>query len=107
MSNFSFSIVLSNKPNTEGSLNCSVWQALFGVFVALFVVCGTLLLRQHSKAGHHSTTQNGVSSSELVNVHNSKVDYAQSNDSSEEEYEVETEGIGGVDGDGEHLPSEL
>ena len=101
MSNISFSILLSNKSITEGSRNYTVWQILFGVFlvaflVAVFFVFLPILLRRNVKACYQSTTQTSVNNLELVNGHNSKGDYAQSEDSADEAQTDDT-GVVGAD----------
>ena len=86
MSNISFSILLSNKSITEGSCNCIVWKALFGVFFCLSAFLGVReLLRRN------------VNNLELVNGHNSKGDYAQSEDSADEAQTDDTGVVGAVE----------
>ena len=82
MSNFSFSILLSNKSITEGSCNCIVWQVLFGVCVPF--LAAVELLRRKVKACYQSTIQTSVNNFELVDGHSSKGYYAQSEDSTDD-----------------------
>ena len=101
MSNISFSILLSNKSITEGSRNSINWKALFfgaAFLAAVFFVLLLILLCRNRKACNQSTTQTRLNL-ELVNGHNSKGDYAQSEDSADEEYEAQTDDTGVVGGD--------
>ena len=99
MSNISFSILLSNKSITEGSRNSINWKALFfgaAFLAAVFFVLLLILLCRNRKACNQSTTQTRLNL-ELVNGHNSKGDYAQSEDSADEAQTDDTGVVGAVE----------
>lgn len=87
MSNFSFSIVLSDNSNTEASGNCTVWQALFGGAVVL----GLLAQWKRIKLCLHRITQTVLGSFQLATARNNAVHCAQGEDTMDEESQVESE----------------
>jgi len=92
---FHFPILLSDNPNTEGSWNCTVWQALFGVLLGA-VVLGLFALWGHLKRCHGSTSQTVGGTFELSTACNNKGHYAQSEGSMDDESQVESEGTNGL-----------
>ena len=71
---------------------------MFGVFFCLSAFLGVReLLRRNVKACYQSTTQTSVNNLELVNGHNSKGDYAQSEDSADETQTDDTGVVGAVE----------
>ena len=89
MSNFSFSIVLSDNSNTEASGNCTVWQALFGGAVVL----GLLIITQWKriKLCFHRITQIVYGSFQLATARNNVEHCAQGEDTMDEGSQVQSE----------------
>jgi len=101
-----FSIVLSDNLNTEGSRNCTVWQAFFGGLIGV-VVLGLITQWRRIKLRYHSSSQPDGGSYELPSAHNNKEHYAQNRDAVHEETELGIDGTNGLSWDDEVMPQEL